>query len=107
MTEWTKVNSTDEIVGLLKKANVPCVRIPTFDEVCNDNQLKSRKMIINVEQTISGKVKVPGSVFKLSRTPGVVGFPAPYLGEHNNEVYSDLLGYSEHEIAELADNGII
>jgi len=107
MAEWTKANSAEEIVRLLKEADIPCVRVPTFDEVCNDNQLKSREMIIDIEQTVSGKVKVPGSVFKLSRTPGDVRFPAPYLGEHNNEIYSDLLGYSEREIAELADNGII
>jgi CoA:oxalate CoA-transferase len=107
MTEWTRTRSAEEIVTLLKGIDVPCARVPTFDEVCNDPQLKSREMIIDVEQTISGKVKVPGSVFKLSRAPGDVSSPAPYLGEHNNDVYSDMLGYSEQELADLASNGVI
>jgi CoA:oxalate CoA-transferase len=107
VTAWTRTKSAEEIVTILKSVEVPCVRVPTFDEVCNDPQLKSREMIINVEQTVSGKIKVPGSVFKLSRTPGDVSSPAPYLGEHNSEVYSDMLGYSEQEIADLANNGII
>lgn len=107
VTAWTRTKSAEEIVTLLKSVEVPCVRVPTFDEVCNDPQLKNREMIIDVEQTVSGKVKVPGSIFKLSRTPGDVSSPAPYLGEHNSEVYSDMLGYSEQEIADLANNGII
>jgi CoA:oxalate CoA-transferase len=107
VTEWTKTRSTEEIMTALRGVDVPCVRIPTFDEVCNDPQLKERAMITNVEQTVSGRVTVPGSVFKLSTTPGDVNISAPFLGEHNNEVYSDMLGYSEQEMAELARNGII
>jgi CoA:oxalate CoA-transferase len=107
VAEWTRTRSTKEIVTLLKGVDVPCVRVPTFDEVCNDPQLKNRGMIAAVEQMVSGKVTVPGSVFKLSRTPGGVKSPAPFLGEHNNEVYSNILGYSEQEIADLTSNGII
>jgi crotonobetainyl-CoA:carnitine CoA-transferase CaiB-like acyl-CoA transferase len=104
---WTETRTTEEIVSTLKNADVPCVRIPTFDEVCNDPHLISREMIIDVEQTISGRVKTPGSLFKLSQTPGNVNYPAPYLGEHNKEVYSGMLGYSEEEINSLARDGII
>jgi CoA:oxalate CoA-transferase len=75
--------------------------------VCNDPQLISREMIIDVEQTISGKVKVPGSLFKMSKTPGNIKYPAPFLGEHNDEVYSGMLGYSEEKINKLSDDGII
>jgi crotonobetainyl-CoA:carnitine CoA-transferase CaiB-like acyl-CoA transferase len=64
-------------------------------------------MIIEVEQTVSGKVKTPGSLFKLSKTPGNVKFPASFLGEHNLEVFSGILGYTEQEIAQLANAGII
>ena len=60
---------------------------PAFDEVCNDPQL-SRNMIIEVEQTISGKVKVPGSLFKMSKTPGNIQYPAPLLGENNQDILS-------------------
>ncbi len=104
---WTKDKTTDEIITLLKNADVPCTRLPTFEEVCNDPQLINREMIIDVEQTISGKVKVPGSLFKMSKTPGNVKYPAPYLGENNEEVYSTMLGYSEEEINRLSEEGVI
>ena len=107
MTDWTKTRSTKEIVDQLKSIDVPCVKVPTFDEVCNDLHLSRREMIIEVEQAVSGKVKTPGSVFKLSKTPGDVKSPAPFLGEHNFEVYSGLLGYSEEEIKNLANEDIV
>jgi CoA:oxalate CoA-transferase len=107
VTDWTKTRTTEEIVNTLKNVDVPCVRMPTFDEVCNDPQLISREMIIQVEQAISGKVTTPGSLFKLSQTPGNVNFPAPYLGEHNKEVYSEILGYTEEDLNSLASDGII
>jgi CoA:oxalate CoA-transferase len=50
---------------------------------------------------------VPGSLFKLSRTPGNVQYPAPYLGQHNEEVLSDMLGYNDEEITGLSNEGVI
>jgi CoA:oxalate CoA-transferase len=107
ITEWTKTLNTEDITKLLKQADVPCTRLPAFSEVCNDPQLISRNMIVEVEQAISGKVKTPGSLFKLSKTPGNIQFPAPFLGQHNQEVLSEMLGYTEDKIAELASEGII
>jgi CoA:oxalate CoA-transferase len=107
VTAWTKTKNTEDILDILKKADVPCSRLPAFSEICNDPQLLSRDAIIEVEQTVSGKVKVPGSLFKLSRTPGKIDFPAPFLGEHNFEVLSTMLGYSEPEINRLAKEGVI
>jgi CoA:oxalate CoA-transferase len=104
---WTKNKTTDEIMNLLKQADVPCSKLPTFEEVCHDPQLLSRNAIIEVEQAISGKVKVPGSLFKLSKTPGKIDYPAPFLGQDNQAVLSEMLGYTEEEIARLADEGVI
>jgi CoA:oxalate CoA-transferase len=107
LSAWTKTKDTQEIMDTLKKADVPCTKLPTFDEVCNDPQLLSRNMIIEVEQDISGKVKTPGSLFKLSKTPGKIDFPAPFLGQNNQEVLSDMLGYTGQEISQLSSKGVI
>jgi len=107
VAEWTKKRTAAEIVEQLKRIDVPCSTVPAFDQVCNDAQLMSRDMIIEVEQLVSGMVKVPGSVFKLSKTPGDVRLSAPFLGEHNTDVYSGVLGYTEQEINDLASEGVI
>ena len=107
ITQWTRTKTTTEIAEILKNADVPCSKLPAFSEVCNDEHLKSRNMIVEVEQMVSGKVKTPGSVFKLSRTPGKIDYPAPFLGQNNSDVLADFLGYSEAEIDRLAEDGIL
>ncbi len=104
---WTKTKTTQEIQDILKKADVPCTRLPSFDEVCNDPQLLSRNMIIEVDQILSGKVKVTGSLFKMSKTPGKIDYPAPFLGENNQDVLTEMLGYTEEQIRKLDDEGVI
>ena len=107
ITEWTKTKTSDEIIKIFKDADVPCTKLPTFSEVCNDPQLLSRNMIIEVEQALSGKVKVPGSLFKMSKTPGKIDYAAPFLGENTQEVLSGMLGLSEEDIAKLSNEHII
>ncbi|MDD5700888.1 MAG: CaiB/BaiF CoA-transferase family protein [Dehalococcoidales bacterium] len=107
ISEWTKTRKTDDILKLLKDADVPCTRLPDFPEVCNDPQLLNRSMIIEVEQALSGKVKVPGSLFKLSKTPGKVDYPAPLLGENNQEILSEFLGYTDEQIVQLSNDGVL
>ncbi len=104
---WTKTKTVAEILDALKKADVPCSAVPDFGQVCNDPQIHNREMIIEVDQLLSGKVKAPGSVFKFSRTPGNIKFPASFLGEHNLDVYGGMLGYTERELEKLATEGVI
>jgi crotonobetainyl-CoA:carnitine CoA-transferase CaiB-like acyl-CoA transferase len=105
--EWTKKQTREEIASKLKEIDIACGIVPEFNEVCEDAHLKSREMITEIEQTISGKVRVPGSLFKLSKTPGDIALPAPYHGQHTMEVLTQMLGYSETEIDEFYNKGII
>jgi len=82
-------------------ADLACSPVPTFGQVANDPQLASRNMQVDVEQLISGKLRVPGSVLKMGKTPGDPTEPAPFLGQHNVEVYSELLGYDQKTIDRL------
>jgi CoA:oxalate CoA-transferase len=105
--QWTRTKTVAEILEALKKADVPCSAVPDFAQVCDDPQIQNREMVIEVEQLLSGKVKAAGSIFKLSRTPGNIRYPAPFLGEHNLDIYSGMLGYSEADLARLANDGVI
>lgn len=105
--EWTIERTVDEMITQLRAADLPCAPVPTFGQVASDPQLASRNMQVEVEQTISGKLKVPGSVFKMSQTPGDATQSAPFLGQHNAEVYSKLLGYDTETIDRLQRDGAI
>jgi len=105
--EWTRERTVAEIISQLRAADLPCAQVPTFGEVAKDPQLASRSMQVEVEQLISGRLTVPGSVFKLSETPGEPTQPAPFLGQNNYEVYSELLDYDPGKIEKLQSEGII
>ncbi|UCC60601.1 MAG: CoA transferase [Dehalococcoidia bacterium] len=105
--EWSRERTVNEIVALLRPLDLPCSAVPTFGQVTEDPQLASREMQVEVEQLISGKLKVPGSVFKMSETPGDPSQPAPFVGQHNAEVYSSLLGYDSETIDRLQREGVI
>ena len=107
VSEWAKERTVAEIVQETSDAHLPCSPIPTMDVLFEDPQLLDREMIVEVEQLLSGKLKVPGSVFKHSKTPGDAVLPAPFLGQHNHEVYAEILNYSQDRISELMKEGII
>jgi CoA:oxalate CoA-transferase len=64
-------------------------------------------MVTEIEQPNIGKVKIIGTPFKLSETPGTVSGHAPLLGENTNEVLNTLLNYSQEQITNLKKKNII
>jgi crotonobetainyl-CoA:carnitine CoA-transferase CaiB-like acyl-CoA transferase len=105
--EWCKGKTIREVLGILKKFGVPCSSLPTFDQVANDPHLLEREMIVEVDQPVSGKVKLSGSVYKMSKTPGDRRMRVPDVGEHNEEIYRGLLGLHAEEIQVLKKGKII
>ncbi len=105
--EWLKDKTVDEAIEVFNKFRVPCSPVPTFEQVANDPHIWHREMIIEVEQPLSGKVKLGGSVYKMSKTPGNRKQRIPLVGEHNQEIYGGLLGLDKEELARLEKEGII
>jgi CoA:oxalate CoA-transferase len=105
--EWCREKTVEEVFAILKKFGVPCSHLPTFDQVANDPHLLSREMIVEVDQPVSGKVKLTGSVYKMSKTPGDRKKRIPDVGEHNEEIYGELLGLDGQEMKKLKEEKII
>jgi len=104
---WVKDKTMAELQKIMDDAGLPFAPVMDTAKIVADPHMNSRRMTVEVEQMLSGTLKMPGTVFKLSQTPGDPFPPAPFLGEHNSEVYAELLGYSEGKIEELAARGII
>ncbi|NLP37569.1 MAG: CoA transferase [Firmicutes bacterium] len=107
LNAWLQEKTVEEAVDTFRKYNVPSSPVPTFEQVANDPQIRHREMIVEVEQPLSGKVKLSGSVYKMSKTPGNRKLRIPVVGEHNEEVLGELLGMDKAEIEKLADKGTI
>lgn len=105
--QWSRNKSVQEVTEILTRAEVPFFPVMTIDQLSVDRSLLERDMILESEHPSLGKVKIPGVPLKLSATPGKVDRTAPSLGEHNQEIYGNLLGFTAEEIKRLEEEGII
>jgi alpha-methylacyl-CoA racemase len=76
------------------------------DEALDSELVRSREMVVELEQPELGPARLLGLPVKLSRTPGDATRPAPALGEHTEEVLRDA-GFPSEEIATLIDSGAV
>ncbi|NVM30953.1 MAG: CoA transferase [Candidatus Helarchaeota archaeon] len=105
---WTKSKTREEIIQILEENRIPCGPVMTIEEVHDIPQLEARGMYIrNFEFEDVEKATIPAPVLKFSETPGAVVTKGPALGEHNKEIYQDLLGISSEKFEQLRKKGII
>src|SRR5580698_5049918 len=104
--DWTSQRTKHEVMQLMGTAGVPCGAILDSLELLNDPHMKERGMVVTVEHSVRGKFTMPGCPIKLEDSPAEVT-AAPLLGQHNGEVYSEMLGLSEAELARLKQEGIV
>jgi formyl-CoA transferase len=97
----------EEWLKELETAGIPCGSINTIPEVFNSPQADARNLSLTVEHATAGEIKVPGFPYKFSQTPAEVHLPPPTLGEHNEKVLTELLGYSAEEVPRLREQGVI
>ena len=63
--------------------------------------------MVEIEHKTAGKIKEPQHPVKYSVTPATVRMAAPVLGEHNDEVLRELLGYTQAQCDQLRQEGVI
>jgi CoA:oxalate CoA-transferase len=97
----------EEAVTYYTEMGLPCAPIYHVDETIEDPHLIAREMFIEMEHPKAGKIKLINFPVKFTETPAQLKTPAPILGEHNNEILRDILGYDEEKIKELVSKGVI
>ena len=107
--DWAAQRQPDEIIETLSAAGVISGPINTVAEVVRDPQLRARGMLVeHYDERIGRNVLGPGVIPVLSETPGGVRNAGPARpGQHNAEVYGDLLGLGADEIADLETRGVL
>jgi crotonobetainyl-CoA:carnitine CoA-transferase CaiB-like acyl-CoA transferase len=97
---WTRENTSELVLRALHDASVPGGPIYDVADMMADPHFNARELFENVE--VDGRsLKVPAILPKLEHTPGSTHWAGPKLGEHTDEVLSDLLGLSAPELSEL------
>ena len=94
-------------LAALEAAKVPCGAINTLGEVFADPQIQERGMVTTWEHPIQPGLKLVSSPIKMSQTPVRQDLPPPLLGQHTEEVLSEVLGWSPAQHASLRSKGVI
>ena len=105
---WTSALTVDEVDRLMVENSIPAGRVYRAPDMLSDPHFAAREAIIEVETERYGLVKMQNAFPKLSETPSGVRSPAPArVGQHNAEVYGQLLGMSDQDLSELETSGLI
>lgn len=104
---WVSTLPAEKVVDVVSKAGIPCARINDVSEMIADPQVNHRGMVAKINHPKIGELHLTGPVVHFSDTKSSVRSAPPLLGEHNTEVYSELLGLSDEEIATMADDRLI
>ncbi len=97
-TEW---------IDALRGVGLPCGPIQTVGQACEDPQVLTRDMIVDLEHPKAGPIRVTGLPLKLSDTPGEIHSPPPLLGQHTEEVLDEWLKISSLEVDGLRQEGVV
>jgi len=101
-----KTRTSADWLAFFEAASVPAGPIYKVDEVFSDPQVKHLGIAVPVKDSERGDVRVVGQPIVMSRTPASVLVSVPGVGEHNEEVLSEL-GYSASEIAQLRNEKVM
>lgn len=105
---WTAARDKFETAAALQSLGLPAtaVQLPA-ERIDHDPNTSAWGLWPTVKHTYMGDVRVDGMPVHLSRTDWEIARGAPCLGEHNDYVLGELLGYSGEEIAQFRAEGVI
>ena len=105
VAEWVKARTVAEVSAVLEQAEVPFAPVHSIAQAAKDPHLWERQMLVEIEDQ-GETTYVPGLTVKYSDTPGAIG-TIPQPGDHNQEVYCGLLGYTPDDLAGWREAGVI
>ena len=106
LTEFASNHTKRELMVILNEINVPCGPIMSTRDLANDDHVKLREMYVELDHPQRGTWYNLGCPIKLSDSPVEVE-RSPLLGEHSDEILSEVLGYDGSEIDELKAAGAL
>ena len=107
LIEAMRKKTTAEWLREFDAIGLACGPLNNIPQAAEQPQVKARGMLVEVEHPVIGRLPLPDTPVKLSRTPGGIRGASPALGEHTDAVLRDLLALSDDEIADLRRSSVI
>jgi formyl-CoA transferase len=104
--EWTMTKNKFEAMDILNKYDIPCGPILSMKEIAEDQSLRKTGTVVEVDHPTRGKYLTVGNPIKLSDSISEVT-RSPLLGEHTDEILTQVLGFKANEIAEIKGSGAL
>jgi formyl-CoA transferase len=107
ITRWTATLATRELLDVLEEHGVPSGLIYRTADMLEDPHFIARQAIVPTHHPAFGTLRMQNVAPRLSATPSAIRSPAPELGQHNAQVYRDLLGVDAAALADYEARGVI
>jgi formyl-CoA transferase len=104
--QWTMTQTKFEVMDKCNAVDIPVGPILSMKEIAEEPSLRATGTVVEVDHPKRGKYLTVGNPIKLSDSPCEVE-RSPLLGEHTEEILTDVLGYSASEVAEIKGSGAI
>jgi formyl-CoA transferase len=104
--EWTKTKDKFEVMEICNPLNIPCGPILSMKEIAEEPSLRETGTIVEVDHPTRGKYLTVGNPIKLSDSPSDIE-RSPLLGEHTDEILTEVLGMSSDDIADVKSDGAV
>ncbi|MBC8989817.1 CaiB/BaiF CoA transferase family protein [Micromonospora chalcea] len=104
---WSAQHDTEHLMATMVKHDVPVGRVYRAPEMLEDEHFAAREAIVRVAHPEFGEFPMQNVVPRLSATPGRIKWAGPRLGEHTDEVLTDIVGLESAEIDALRTSGVI
>ena len=104
----TQNYSSEELIELFTSITVPISKIKNISEVLTD-PLVDRRLLFSTDPATGKQITLappPHMTPFLEQSERQLSFP-PRFGEQNKEIYGQQLGYSDDELSDLKERGII
>jgi crotonobetainyl-CoA:carnitine CoA-transferase CaiB-like acyl-CoA transferase len=96
-----------DLLQKLDEEDVPAAPVNTFDRILSDPQILSRNMVVEIDHPKAGKFRSVGNPVKVSHIQEEKFQPPPLLGQHNEVIYCEMLGYSPADLDTWKKEGIV
>ncbi|HVQ97338.1 MAG TPA: CoA transferase, partial [Mycobacterium sp.] len=107
VADWVATKTLSEAMTVFEAEEVAAAPVYDIADLVGDEQLKHRQVFISVEDEQLGAMTVQAPVPRFSSAHGAVGHLGPRLGEHNGEVYGEVLGMTAADIDDLHSRGVL
>lgn len=107
LSQWTAQYAPEEIVGLLQEAGLSSGIVQDADDLANDPELAAREFFLSLDHPVLGRTVSDRSPIRFKDNDSICRKAAPLLGEANQYVYRELLGFTEKQISDYIERGII